>query len=87
MNSLLLLVPANLYVIGAATPDRALWVVNVFLVAIFVSTVLAWRALAHSEYRKIRGAASFIREELGLEPLDVPDLAEAGPVGGGKGGA
>jgi len=78
-NAWLLVLPTNLYVWSATGGDgRAMALANGILLLTFVSTAMAWRTLAHSEYNKIRGASAFIRRELDLEPLESL-------VGGGTG--
>lgn len=69
VNAALLVVPANLYVAGALETGavRGVLLSNVGLGLLLLGTTLSWRVLAHSEYRKIRGGAEFIRTERARE--------------------
>ncbi|MDH3735225.1 MAG: hypothetical protein OEU54_16970, partial [Gemmatimonadota bacterium] len=64
VNAVLLIIPANIFMIGATTDLGMLFVVNGLLMATLLGTVFSWRSLAHSEYRKVKGGAEFIRNEL-----------------------
>ena len=48
------------------------------LVAVWLGTLYSWRSIANSEYEKIRGAAAFIRREIGGGALGP--VASASPA-------
>lgn len=78
VNAVLIAVPANAYAAQhVASPGSTLLLIDVILGVTFLGTLLSWRTLTHSEYRKIRGGAAFLRSELGLPPLAG---AEAEPL-------
>ena len=64
INSALLLLPANVFAVRSGASVGLLVVINVALLGTLVGTIFAWRVLANGEYRKIRGGADFIRNEL-----------------------
>jgi hypothetical protein len=64
VNSVLLVLPANAFVLRFWGGLTILLLVNVGLILTFLGTTLSWRTLAHGEYRKIKGGAEFIRGEL-----------------------
>jgi len=74
VNALILLVPANVFVLRVGGGAVALVLLDAVLLLTLLGTVLSWRALAHGEYRKIRGGAEFIRRELGSGSQRGPRL-------------
>jgi hypothetical protein len=64
VNSLILLIPANMFAVRFGADVGVLAVLNGALFATLLGTLFSWRALAHGEYRKVKGGAEFIRQEL-----------------------
>ena len=69
LNAALLMVPFNLWALGSAgLAGGVAAVMNCALVTLLVGAAYSWNALTHSEYRKIRGGAEFVRRELENSP-------------------
>lgn len=82
-NAALLVVPFNLWAARSGTGAGVQLVLNGALAALFVGAAWSWKALAHSEYRKIRGGADFVRRERGdgtLEAGRPPAAREVPPL-------
>jgi len=64
VNVALLVIPMNVFAVRFGTDGGMLLVLNGVLLATLLGTLFSWRALAHGEYRKVKGGAEFIRQEL-----------------------
>lgn len=64
VNAVLLVGPANVFAVRFGVELGMLLLINGALLATLAGTLFAWRALAIGEYRKVKGGAEFIRQEL-----------------------